>query len=365
MSLSVGIVGLPNVGKSTLFNALNKRQMAYAANFPFATIEPNIGVVPVPDERLDKLATVVAESEKMAAPPPLVQSTVEFVDIAGLVAGAHRGEGLGNKFLAHIREVSAICHVVRDFVDPEIVREGATTPDSDLKVIETELMLADLQTVENQSERLRGNVKPALKSAVAKLAEALAKGVPARDVELASDEQIEAKQLSLLTAKPILVVLNTDEDLLAEANKRELAFARSVELHADQVVVISAKIESELASLDDADQKTYMEEVGMKSDGLTRLITKAYATLGLISFLTAGGKEVRAWTIKAGSLAPQAAGTIHTDFEAKFIKANVVKFADFVELGGWAKAAEAGKVRVEGRTYVMQDGDVVEFKVGS
>jgi GTP-binding protein YchF len=367
MSLSVGIVGLPNVGKSTLFNALLKKQQAYVANFPFATIEPNIGIVPVPDDRLKKLSDITKDAEDMEGLPPEVPATVEFVDIAGLIAGASKGEGLGNKFLSHIRETSAICHVVRAFSDPDIVKQGISDPATDLDVVETELKLADFQTLENQKDPGHTLDKDVLKrwEIILKLKEELQKGVPARQVELTEEEWKVAKQLSLLTAKPILVVLNVDEKDLANAHDLEIEFAEKLKLNPDQVVTICAKTESELAELSPEDQKTYMEDLGIKKSGLERLIQKAFSTLGLITFLTAGEKEVRAWTIDRGINAQEAAGVIHTDFIKKFIKADVVDFEDFITVGGWKKCREEGKVRSEGRDYIMKDGDVVEFKIGA
>lgn len=367
MSLSVGIVGLPNVGKSTLFNALLKKQQAYVANFPFATIEPNIGIVPVPDERLTKLSEVTKNSEGMNELPPEVPATIEFVDIAGLIAGASKGEGLGNKFLSHIRETSAICHVVRNFSDADIVKQGVVDPKIDLETIETELALADLQTLENQKDPGHSLDKDVLKrwSVVLKLKEAVAKGIPARDVELTEEEGKIAKQLSLLTAKPILVVLNVDEKELVNAHNIEIDFADKLSLSPNQVVVICAKTEAELAELSIDDQKIYMEDLGIKKSGLERLIQKAFASLGLITFLTAGEKEVRAWTINNGITAQDAAGVIHTDFIKKFIKADICGFSDFVEFGGWSACRQAGKVRSEGRDYIMKDGDVTEFKIGA
>jgi len=366
-SLKVGIVGLPNVGKSTLFNALLKKQQAFVANFPFATIEPNIGVVPVPNEKLCELGLVTKESEGMNSLPPEVPATCEFVDIAGLIAGAHKGEGLGNKFLSYIREVDAICHVVRLFTDNDIIKSGSVEPKSDFKTIETELKLADLQTLEKQKDpgntpnkdlRLWWNV-------VTKLRESLEKGIAAKLVELNDEEKVIAKQLSLLTLKPILIALNVDESNLVNASEIEQKWAKELAVQNDQVVVISAKIESELASLAVEEQIQYLKDLGVIESGLERLIKKAFSTLGLITFLTAGEKEVRAWTIKDGSNAQRASGVIHTDFEKKFIKADVCAFDDFVAAGGWKKAREFGKVRSEGRDYIMRDSDVVEFKIGS
>lgn len=381
MALSVGIVGLPNVGKSTLFNALLKRQASFAeasagqaglakvANFPFTTIEPNIGIVPVPDNRLDKLAEVVSEQwivDGEKRKPPMVPATCEFVDIAGLIAGAHKGEGLGNKFLSHIRQTDAICHVVRAFSDADIVKEGTVDPKTDLITIETELMLADLQTIEGQKSKVKSqkqNLK--LKSATEKIGKALENGNAARSVDLDEEEKKEAKQLSLLTAKPILVVLNVNEEDLKDGNKIEIEFAKETNLHTSQVITISAKVESELSVLSETDQKNYLEDLGVKEPGLEKLIKKAFETLGLISFLTAGEKEVRSWTIKNGWNAQQASGVIHTDFMKKFIKGDIVEYKDFVEYKGWKKCRELGKVRSEGRDYIVKDGDVVEFKIGS
>lgn len=325
MNLKVGIVGLPNVGKSTLFNALLKRQQAYVANFPFATIEPNVGIVPVPDQRLGQLAKIYNAPE--------VPATVEFIDIAGIIAGAHKGEGLGNKFLSHIREVDAICHVVRAFADPDIIKEGSVNPKADFETIKTELDLADLETVEKHKTKKK-------------------------------DKQDE-EMLPLFNKKPILVVINVSESELKDANKLEIKYAQELGLNPSQVIAISARIESELSDLSEGDQKSYMEDLGIKESGLERLVKKAFETLGLITFLTAGEKEARAWTIPNGIDAQNAAGVIHTDFIKKFIKADVVDFKDFVEVGGWKPARELGKVRSEGREYIMKDGDVVEFKIGS
>ena len=331
MSLSVGIVGLANVGKSTLFNALVKKQQAYVANFPFATIEPNVGVVPVPDPRLKKLAETIKESEALSVLPPEIPATVEFVDIAGLIAGAHKGEGLGNKFLAHIREVDAICHVLRVFSDPDIVKQGVKDPKSDFETVEIELDLADLETVENHKKK----------------------------------KNPDLESLPLLSKKPILIVLNVDEEELKSASSLEEKYSTELGVSKDQIVAICAKVESQLADLSEEEQKDYLESLGVGSSGLERLIKKAFSTLGLITFLTAGPKEVRAWTIKDGIDAQKAAGVIHTDFEKNFIKADVVTFPDFISVGGWKKAREQGKVRSEGRDYLVKDGDVIEFKIGA
>jgi GTP-binding protein YchF len=367
LKLAVGIVGLPNVGKSTLFNALLKKQQAYVANFPFATIEPNIGVVPVPDERLKQLAEVTKKAENMANLPPEVPATVEFVDIAGLIAGASKGEGLGNKFLSHIRETSAVCHVVRAFTDPEIVKQGVTEPKTDFEVVETELKLADFQTLEKQKDPGNTPDKDLIRwwLVVTKLKDALQKGIPAREVELTEEEQKAAKSLSLLTSKPILIVLNVDESALKDADFLESKYAEEFKVQKNQIVAICAKTEAELSDLSEEDQKVYMQDLGIKKSGLERLIQKAFATLGLITFLTAGEKEVRAWTITKGINAQEAAGVIHTDFIKNFIKADIVDFNDFISLGGWKACRDAGKVRSEGRDYVMKDGEVVEFKIGT
>lgn len=366
-SVSCGIVGLPNVGKSTLFNALLKKQQAFVANFPFATIEPNIGVVPVPNEKLGKLATVTKEAENMQILPPEIPATCEFVDIAGLIAGAHRGEGLGNKFLSHIREVDAICHVVRLFTDKDIVKSGSVDPKSDFETVETELKLADLQTLDKQKDP--GNTpNKELRfwwEVVLKLKSGLEKGIPARLIELSDEEKTVLKQLSMLTSKPILIALNVDESDLAKSSEIEDKWVGELDVQNDQVVVISAKIESELASLSDEEQVQYLKDLGILESGLERLIKKAFSTLGLITFLTAREKEVRAWTIKSGINAQKASEVIHTDFEKKFIKADVCPFEDFISVGGWKKARELGKVRSEGRGYIMKDSDVVEFKIGS
>ncbi|MBI4079509.1 MAG: redox-regulated ATPase YchF [Candidatus Levybacteria bacterium] len=395
MNLSVGIVGLPNVGKSTLFNALLKKQQALAANFPFATIEPNIGVVPVPDARLLKLAELVAQESQSAEQritergtglkfPPIVPATVKFVDIAGLVKGASEGAGLGNKFLSHIREVQIIAHVVRAFEDENIIKEGSVDPKSDYQTIQTELMLADLQSIsniKNKKSRPKADQHLAekLKQEVAeKLFKALNEGIPARDVQLSDEEREIANQLFLLSAKPEIIVLNVSEEYYTPSGIENTLtqWYRCLDNGTKSMIVICAKIESELSELSEEDQKQYLADLGLEQSGLERLITKAYETLGLISFLTApsfakasegqwGKWEVRAWTLPAGWPAVRASSVIHTDFEKKFIKAEVVSFDDFVQHNGWKGAREAGKARLEGRDYIMQDGDVVEFKIGA
>jgi hypothetical protein len=392
MNLSVGIVGLPNVGKSTLFNALLKKQQALAANYPFATIEPNVGIVAVPDSRLQKLAEIVrdednppshkaSEGQGMASLPPIKNALIEFLDIAGLVKGASEGAGLGNKFLSHIREVSVIAHVVRAFADKDVVRYEDTvdprplTPErsdgeqakSDYETIQTELMLADLQTMQNVQSKMKRFQDENEKSAVEKLFKGLSDGKAARDVELTDEEMVFAKQLSLLSHKQEIIVLNVSEDGYNPSNIEKVIqeYSSLLAVNSEKFVVICAKIESELASLSEDEQKEYLKDLGLEASGLERLIQKAYATLGLISFLTAGEKEVRAWTIKKGINAQNAAGEIHTDFIKKFIKAEVVGFDDFVECNGWKGAREKGKAGLQGKEYIMKDGDIVEFKIGA
>lgn len=344
--MKCGIVGLPNVGKSTLFNALLKRQQALVANYPFATIEPNVGIVEVPDERLVVLSKI-SNSQKQ------VPATVEFVDIAGLVTGAATGAGLGNKFLTHIREVDVILQVLRDFSDTEVVKEGSVDPKSDYDVIETELILKDLEIITKirDGKDLKSKDLEKKRGVVEKLFESLNKNIPAREVLVGDDFDI-VKDLCLLTAKPEIKVYNVSEN---DPRLKKV----------DEELVISAKIESEIASLSEEDAAMFMEEMGIKESGLNRLIKVAYKTLGLISFLTTGEMETKAWTIKAGTKAPQAAGVIHTDFEKKFIKAKICDYSEFVANNGWKLAAEKGKVRMEGKEYKMKDGDVVEFMIGS
>jgi ribosome-binding ATPase len=359
MNLSIAIVGLPNVGKSTLFNALLKQQVALAANYPFATIEPNVGVVPVPDERLAKLAEIVHSNK-------LVPAVVSFVDVAGLVKGASKGEGLGNQFLSHIRETLAICHVLRGFADADIIREGSVDPKSDLETIRTELQLADLSTLEKQKPP-KGSASPAETkrwNTVEKFKQTVGAGQMVRSAITEVDEESVAKELSLLTAKRELFVINVSEEDVGKAELRE-QWAKTLDVKPEQVTIVSARIESELSSLSEEDQQAYLSDLGLTESGLARLIKAAYKTLGLQSFLTAGEMEVRAWTVRAGANAVEASGEIHTDFMKKFIRANITGYADFIDFKGWKGVKENGKLRVEGRDYIMQEGDVVEFMIGS
>ena len=359
-SLSIAIVGLPNVGKSTLFNALTDSNIL-AANYPFATIDPNTGIVPVPDPRLEVLA-------QMYNTQKVIPATVTFVDIAGLVAGASKGEGLGNQFLSHIRSCNAICQVVRAFDNPDVIRsDSSRDPQHDIDVIITELVLADLQTVDNRLPRVQKEARanPKLKKEADFLElvkQTLDNGTPLfREPEVMSHESRDwlQKELQLLTLKPILYVFNLDEDQLASENKKKELTALVAPAPA---VFVSAKLEDELRGLDETDRMEMLESYGQTEPGLNMVIRKAYELLGLQSYLTAGEKEVRAWTIKAGSTAPQAAGVIHTDFEKGFIAAQIVDFDDLVTAGSEQAAKAAGKLRTEGKEYIMRPGDVVEFR---
>lgn len=355
--LQVGIVGLPNVGKSTLFKTLTKKQVD-CENFPFCTIEPNVGVVEVPDARLQQLADR-SKTQK------IIPAAIEFVDIAGLVKGAHKGEGLGNKFLSNIREVDMIAHVVRAFEDSDVHHvDGSVDPARDVEVIELELALADVETVSKRLDGVRAKMKSGKtkelekeESALVKLFEKVENGKMAIEAELTEDEEKAIKGFQLLTRKPILYVVNVDEKTAADPNwKSPLGEGRLA-------LPISIKVESEIMEMSPEDQAMFLEELGLKQSGLDRLITKCYELLNLITYFTSGEKETRAWTIEKGMTAPQAAGKIHGDFEKNFIRAEVINWKDFVELGE-AGAKEAGKLRVEGKEYVMQDGDTCHFRIG-
>ncbi len=361
MGFRMGIVGLPNVGKSTLFNALTRTAAAQAANFPFCTIEPNVGEVAVPDPRLERLAEIARSRQ-------VIPTRMTFVDIAGLVRGASKGEGLGNQFLATIREVDAVAHVLRCFEDADVTHvEGRVDPVADAATIETELMLADLESVErrlqNLSRKLKGGDKEALEQeALLRRAQAaLAEGRPARTVAVAAEERRAWRLLQLLTAKPVLYVCNVAEEDAATGNAHSEAVAAMAAAEGNAHVVISARIEEEIAQLPAEEQAEFLETMGLSEAGLDRLIRAGYALLRLQTYFTAGPKEARAWTIAAGTLAPQAAGVIHGDFERGFIRAETIAYDDYVAHGGEAGAREAGKLRLEGKTYVVQDGDVMHF----
>ncbi|MCD0485800.1 redox-regulated ATPase YchF [Streptacidiphilus sp. ASG 303] len=354
MSLTIGIVGLPNVGKSTLFNALTKNDVL-AANYPFATIEPNVGVVGVPDPRLDTLAEIFGSARKLPA-------TVDFVDIAGIVRGASEGQGLGNKFLANIRESDAICQVIRAFDDPDVVHvEGKVSPKDDIETINTELILADLQTIEKALPRLQKEAR--LKKETAAVVAAVEQ---AQKVLEAGDTVFHAgldpeplRELHLLTAKPFLYVFNVDEEELSDEDFKD---AQRALVAPAEAIFLNAKIESELIELDDEEALELLQSMGQEEPGLATLARVGFDTLGLQTYLTAGPKEARAWTIRKGATAPEAAGVIHTDFQKGFIKAEIVSYADLVECGSVPEARAKGKARMEGKDYVMQDGDVVEFR---
>ena len=362
MGFKCGIVGLPNVGKSTLFNALTRTAAAQAQNYPFCTIEPNVGEVAVPDPRLYDIAEV-AKSKS------IVPTRLTFVDIAGLVRGASKGEGLGNQFLAHIREVDAIAYVLRCFDDPDITHvEGRIDPIADAEIIETELMLADLESLERRAAALEKRAKGGEKEAretlglMNRVLEVLREGKPARTADVADDERRAFRGLNLLTSKPVLYVCNVDEAASAEGNQySELVEARA-EAEGAGVILICAEIEAELAQLDEAEQNEYLETLGLEEPGLNRLIRAGYELLDLITFFTSGPNESRAWTVRRETKAPRAAGTIHTDFERGFIRAETIAVGDFLALGGEARAKEAGKMRAEGRDYTVKDGDIILFR---
>ncbi len=361
MALSIGIVGLPNVGKSTLFNALTKAQNAQAANYPFCTIEPNKAVVPVPDSRLQALAD-------LANPQRLLPATVDFYDIAGLVKGASKGEGLGNKFLANIRETAAILHVVRCFEDDDVVHvDGSVDPLRDIDIIETELIIADAQSVENRVERLAKQSKAGKEFKLKyekgkKLLDHLLQGQPASSYPEKDDDVAEIiRELGLLTAKKVIYLANVDEEGLQEDNAHITAVRNIAAERGSDVVLVSAKMEEELLGLSDEEQQEYLDSYGVSESGLVKVIRTGYTTLGLISYFTVGPKEVRAWTINAGDKAPRAAAAIHTDFERGFIRAEVISYDDYISNGTEAKCRAAGVLRSEGKEYVVKDGDIIHF----
>ncbi len=362
MGFKCGIVGLPNVGKSTLFNALTQTAAAQAANYPFCTIEPNVGDVAVPDPRLEKLASIAKSAE-------LIPTRITFVDIAGLVRGASKGEGLGNQFLANIREVDAIAHVLRCFEDDDITHvEGKINPVSDAETVETELMLADLDSLEKRIKPLEKKANSGEKEAKEQLAlmmkavVLLREGKPARDADLSHEERGPYSQLGLMTAKPVLYVCNVDEGSAATGNKFSKAVEDMARKQGAGTVTISCRIEEEVAQLPAGEREEFLSSLGLEEPGLNKLIRAGYALLGLLTFFTVGPKEARAWTVTRGSRAPQAAGVIHTDFEHGFIRAETIAYDDYVAGNGEAGARDAGKFRLEGKDYVVQDGDVMHFR---
>lgn len=362
MALTAGIVGLPNVGKSTLFNAITKAG-ALAANYPFATIDPNVGIVEVPDSRLIKL-------EEMVQPKKTIPTTFEFTDIAGIVKGASKGEGLGNKFLSHIREVDAICQVVRAFDDENVTHvSGRVNPLDDIEVINMELVLADLESVEKRLPKIEKMARQKDKTAemelriLTQIKEALEDGKPVRSIDFNEDDQKWVNQAQLLTSKKMLYMANVGEDEIGDKDNDKVKVIREYAANEDsEVIVISAKIEEEIATLDDEDKEMFLEDLGIEEPGLDRLIRTTYDLLGLSTYFTAGVQEVRAWTFKQGMTAPQCAGIIHTDFERGFIRAEVTSYEDYVQHGGENGAKEAGRQRLEGKDYIMQDGDIVHFR---
>ena len=363
MGFNCGIVGLPNVGKSTLFNALLSQQAAEAANYPFCTIEPNVGRIAVPDTRLDALATIAQSAQ-------IIPTQLEFVDIAGLVRGASKGEGLGNKFLSHIREVDAVMYVLRCFEDSDITHvEGSVDPLRDAEIIELELTLADLESLEKRIENMQKKAKAGDKESIATIAQAepilalLREGKPARyHVPKDREEAKRIRGLQLLTSKPVMYVLNVEESAAAGGNAlSQKAIAMANEKHAP-AVVISAKIEAEMAGLSPEEKQEFLADLGLKETGLANIVRSGFSLLDILSFFTVGPKEARAWTVRRGACAPEAAGVIHTDFEKGFIRAETIAYADYIATGGEQGAKEAGKLRLEGKEYVVQDGDVFHFR---
>lgn len=369
MALSIGIVGLPNVGKSTLFNALTQSAQAEARNFPFTTIEPNVGIVPVPDERLDLLAQIEKSQN-------IVPATVKFIDIAGIISGAHKGEGLGNKFLSHIREVSALCLVTRAFENSDTIHvAGDINPKNDIETIFSELQLADLQTIAGIKTRMESTAKSPGKEGkeaqqvlqlIARVEGALNQGKLASTIEVdIQEKELLKNHLPLLTSKPLMVVFNVNEEDAGE-NVEDFKVTQSLQDILNEIpsIIISARVEAEVVTLNEDDRNEYLSEIGLKETGLRKLIREAYSLLGLITFFTAGPQESRAWTIVAGENALTSAGKIHNDFQQKFIRAEVIAFDDFIKCEGWQKASASGKMRLEGKDYIVKDGDVLYFRHG-
>lgn len=360
MSLKIGIVGLPNVGKSTLFNALTRSKGAEAQNYPFCTIDPNVGIVEVPDDRLQNLS-------KISGSQKIIPAAIEFVDIAGLVKGASQGEGLGNKFLSHIRECNAIAHVLRGFDDENVTHvHGKVDPKEDREVIESELLLADMQTVGKRLEKAASEIKSGNKekqiyhALIERLYGEIQAGKLVSTIDFTDEEKEMLKDLHLLTAKPLLYVFNLHEDQILGVDRNK--YAEALQVDPDMIIPISAKIEEDLIDFSEQEAQEYLKDLGIENTGLSTLIRSAYKKLGLHTYFTSGEKETRAWTFKTGTLAPQAAGIIHTDFEKGFIKAEVIDYADYAEHGGATKAREVGKARIEGKDYVVKDGDVIHFR---
>lgn len=361
MSLKIGIVGLPNVGKSTLFNALTRTKCADAQNYPFCTIDPNIGVVEVPDERLQQLSQLSGSTK-------IIPAVIEFVDIAGLVKGASEGEGLGNKFLSHIRECDAIGHVIRVFDDPNIIHvHGKIDPKTDREIIESELLLSDIQTMEKRLDKARSDAKSGDKEKktyqelLERIMDNMQRGVLASNVELADEEKLLLRDLHLLSMKPHLYIINVPEDEIAKIDREGYAEILGIDTP-HKIIPICARLEQELGELDEAEVNEYLNSLGVDATGLNHLIKTAYETLGLMTFFTSGEKETRAWTVKKDALAPQAAGVIHTDFEKGFIKAEVINANEYIQSGGEQKAKEKGLLRIEGKEYSVKDGDVMHFR---